>query len=68
MFYIGSVVWAREGGEGILANIEHSRLFRGCDYRDYKMIEWPLMYFVLCRVGRLINGKYLDILLKEINN
>lgn len=49
MFYIGSVVWAREGGEGILANIEHSRLFRGCDYRDYKMIEWPLMYFVLCR-------------------
>jgi len=51
MFCTGSVVWAREGGEGILGNNELSRLFRGCDYRDYKMIEWPFKYSYCVELG-----------------
>lgn len=48
MFCTGSVVWAREGGEGILGN----KTFQtGCDYRDYKMIEWPLMYLYCVELG-----------------
>ncbi len=46
MLCVGSVIWAREGGEGILGNKKHSTLFRGCDYRDCKMTEWQFMYCV----------------------
>lgn len=54
LFWVCSVAWAREGGDGILGMIELFKQFRGCGSVAIMKIEWLLMYFVLCSLGDLL--------------